>query len=102
MTSEAPSLFMGSTSTARQWQLLDSISVREKVMSSLNTTCPKCGFTITPDLWVDFEQIECPECGEIFQLRWQGVHNYDGTEHLRKFVAAFFLPQIFILNFEAG
>ena len=40
-------------------------------MASLDKTCPKCGFTITPDLVkrVDFERIECPECGETFQPR---------------------------------
>jgi ribosomal protein S27AE len=43
---------------------------REKMLASLNKTCPKCGFTITPDLVkrVDFERIECPKCGEKFQL----------------------------------
>jgi ribosomal protein S27AE len=41
---------------------------REKVLASLDKTCPKCGFTITPDLVkrVDFERIECPECGRSF------------------------------------
>ena len=41
---------------------------REKVLTSLNKAGPKCGFTITPDLVkrVDFERIECPECGEKF------------------------------------
>jgi len=41
----------------------------ERVLASLNTTCPKCGFTITPDLVkrMDFERIECPKCGEEFQ-----------------------------------
>ena len=40
-----------------------------KVQASLNTTCPKCGFTITPDQVkrVDFERMECPKCGEKFQ-----------------------------------
>jgi predicted RNA-binding Zn-ribbon protein involved in translation (DUF1610 family) len=42
-----------------------------KVRASLDTKCPKCGFTITPDLVkrVDFERIECPKCGEKFQPR---------------------------------
>jgi len=41
----------------------------ENVKASLDKTCPKCGFTITPDLVkrVDFERIECPKCGEKFQ-----------------------------------
>jgi len=36
---------------------------REKVLASLNKTCP------SPDLVkrVDFEQIECPKCGAKFQ-----------------------------------
>jgi len=41
------------------------------VLALLDTTCPKCRFTITPDLVkrVDFERIECPKCGEKFQPR---------------------------------
>jgi ribosomal protein S27AE len=41
----------------------------EKVRASLDTKCPKCGFTITPDLVkrVDFERLECPKCGERFR-----------------------------------
>jgi ribosomal protein S27AE len=41
----------------------------DKVLASLDKTCPKCGFTITPDLVkrVDFERIECPKCGERFR-----------------------------------
>jgi len=44
---------------------------REKVLASLNKTCPKCGVTITTDLAkrVDFERMECPECGEKFRQR---------------------------------
>jgi hypothetical protein len=40
-----------------------------KVLASLDKTCPKCGFTITPDLVkrVDFERMECPTCNEKFQ-----------------------------------
>ena len=40
-----------------------------KVQASLYKTCPKRGFTITPGMIrrVDFEQIECPKCGERFQ-----------------------------------
>jgi len=39
------------------------------VRASLDTKCPKCGFTITPDLVkrVDFERLECPKCGERFR-----------------------------------
>jgi hypothetical protein len=41
---------------------------REKVLGSLDKTCPKYGFTITPDLVkrVDFDLVECPGCGEQF------------------------------------
>jgi predicted RNA-binding Zn-ribbon protein involved in translation (DUF1610 family) len=40
----------------------------EKVMAALNTVCPKCGVTITPAQIrrIDFERIQCPECGERF------------------------------------
>ena len=40
----------------------------EKVRASLDNTCPKCGFTITPDLVkrVDSDTLECPKCGERF------------------------------------
>jgi predicted RNA-binding Zn-ribbon protein involved in translation (DUF1610 family) len=39
------------------------------VQASLDTACPKCGATITPDLVkrVDFDRVECPKCGERFQ-----------------------------------
>jgi ribosomal protein S27AE len=38
----------------------------EKVRASLDKTCPKYGFTITPHLVkrVDFDRVECPKCGE--------------------------------------
>ena len=40
----------------------------EKVKASLNTVCPKCGYSIAPDriLRFDSERIACPECGERF------------------------------------
>jgi ribosomal protein S27AE len=40
----------------------------EKVMASLNTACPKCGCSITPDKIrrIDFQRIVCSECGERF------------------------------------
>jgi DNA-directed RNA polymerase subunit RPC12/RpoP len=39
-----------------------------KVNASLNTRCPKCGYSILPPrlLRVDFENVVCPECGERF------------------------------------
>jgi ssDNA-binding Zn-finger/Zn-ribbon topoisomerase 1 len=38
-----------------------------KVKASLNTVCPKCGFSIAPDKIrrIDFQQVHCPECGEL-------------------------------------
>lgn len=40
----------------------------KKVMESLNTTCPLCGFSITPDKVqrLDFTRIKCPSCGQVF------------------------------------
>jgi ribosomal protein S27AE len=40
----------------------------EKVMAPQNTACTKCGCSITPDKIrrVDFQRVECPECGERF------------------------------------
>jgi predicted RNA-binding Zn-ribbon protein involved in translation (DUF1610 family) len=40
----------------------------EKVMASLNTICTKCGYSIPPARIrrVDFEQVQCPECGQRF------------------------------------
>jgi DNA-directed RNA polymerase subunit RPC12/RpoP len=44
---------------------------REKVQASLDTPCPKCGFSISPALIrrVDFDRVECPKCGEKFRPR---------------------------------
>jgi hypothetical protein len=41
----------------------------EEVQIWLDKTCPKCRFTITPDLVrpVDSKRIEGPMCGERFQ-----------------------------------
>ena len=41
----------------------------EKVLASLNTVCPKCECSITPDKIrrIDFERMICPECGERFK-----------------------------------
>jgi predicted RNA-binding Zn-ribbon protein involved in translation (DUF1610 family) len=40
----------------------------EKVRAALDTVCPKCGCPITPAKIrrIDFESVECPECGERF------------------------------------
>ena len=47
----------------------------EKVKASLDRTCPKCGFTITPDQVkrLNFDLIECPKCGEKLRLLKQAV-----------------------------
>jgi ribosomal protein S27AE len=46
----------------------------DKVMAALNTVCPKCGCTITPDRIrrIDFERMVCPECGEGFTPEKRG------------------------------
>jgi len=40
----------------------------EIVLASLNTVCPKCGYSITPDRIrrIDSQRVQCPECGERF------------------------------------
>lgn len=40
----------------------------EKVKASLNTVCTKCGYAIPLDKVrrIDFDQLECPECGQRF------------------------------------
>jgi len=40
----------------------------EKVLASLDTVCPKCGYPITPDkiLRIDSQRIMCPKCNESF------------------------------------
>jgi hypothetical protein len=40
-----------------------------KVLASLNTTCPKCSYSIPPAeiRRVDFEKMECPVCREKFE-----------------------------------
>jgi ribosomal protein S27AE len=48
----------------------------QEVMAALNAVCPKCGCTIPPAKIrrIDFEQMECPECGERFIPEKRGVH----------------------------
>jgi hypothetical protein len=40
----------------------------KKVLASLNTTCPECGYSITPAeiVRIDFERMKYPKCGKIF------------------------------------
>ena len=39
------------------------------VLRHLNSTCPKCGYTITPAeiVRIDFERQRCPKCGAVFE-----------------------------------
>jgi ribosomal protein S27AE len=43
----------------------------EKVLASLNVTCPKCGRIIPPHeiKRVSWEEILCPECGNRFDAK---------------------------------
>jgi predicted RNA-binding Zn-ribbon protein involved in translation (DUF1610 family) len=47
----------------------------EKVRASLNTLCPKCGYSIPPEKLyrIDSDQIKCPKCGERFIPRVKEV-----------------------------
>jgi predicted RNA-binding Zn-ribbon protein involved in translation (DUF1610 family) len=40
----------------------------EKVMASLATPCPKCGYQIPPNETqrVSFTEMRCPKCGAVF------------------------------------
>jgi predicted RNA-binding Zn-ribbon protein involved in translation (DUF1610 family) len=40
----------------------------KKVQAALTTTCPKCGYEITPAeiVRVSWEEIQCPKCGAWF------------------------------------
>ena len=46
-----------------------------KVLASLNTTCPECGYSIVPSeiVRIDFERQKCPKCGEIFDAKSESV-----------------------------
>jgi hypothetical protein len=55
------------------WILLRMTPRKQKidrgwVMASLDTVCPKCGYSITPDKIrrVTFNHVECPLCHEHF------------------------------------
>jgi predicted RNA-binding Zn-ribbon protein involved in translation (DUF1610 family) len=43
----------------------------KKVLECLNTTCPSCGYPITPAevVRIDFERQKCPKCGEVFAVK---------------------------------
>jgi ribosomal protein S27AE len=40
----------------------------KKVLESLSTTCPSCGFPIPVDKVrrIDFTRMQCPKCGHVF------------------------------------
>jgi predicted RNA-binding Zn-ribbon protein involved in translation (DUF1610 family) len=43
----------------------------KKVLESLITVCPSCGFSISPSeiARVDSERMRCPKCGAVFFAR---------------------------------
>jgi len=43
----------------------------EKVLAALNTTCPSCGYSITPAeiVRIDSERMRCPKCGTVFDAK---------------------------------
>ena len=43
----------------------------QKVQAALTTTCPKCGYQITPAeiVRVSCEEIQCSECGARFNAK---------------------------------
>ena len=46
-----------------------------KVLASLNTTWPECGYSIVPCeiVRIDFERMKCPKCGEVFDAKSESV-----------------------------
>ena len=43
----------------------------KKVLESLSTSCPSCGFSISPSeiVRVDSQRMRCPKCGHVFEAR---------------------------------
>jgi ribosomal protein S27AE len=41
------------------------------VLASLNTTCPSCGYSISPAeiVRIDFERMLCPKCAAVFVVK---------------------------------
>ncbi len=68
----------------------------EKVKASLNTLCPKCGYSIPPENLsrVDFNEVQCPECGERFIPRVKDVRQTSSRlrESAVNFLHAFLGP----------
>ena len=52
---------------------------RGKVMAALNTSCPSCGYSISPAeiVRIDFERQKCPKCGGVFMAKAQTVRKAD-------------------------
>jgi ribosomal protein S27AE len=46
----------------------------EKIRGSLNTTCPKCGYSIPPSEArpLNFTDMSCPKCKEVFVAQPSG------------------------------
>jgi ribosomal protein S27AE len=56
----------------------------EKVLVSLNTVCPKCGYSISPAqiMRIDSERMRCPECGAVFAAKSEPVRKADWPHQL--------------------
>jgi predicted RNA-binding Zn-ribbon protein involved in translation (DUF1610 family) len=52
---------------------------RAQVMAALNTTCPSCGYSISPAeiVRIDFERMCCPKCGAAFSAKSERVRKAD-------------------------
>jgi ribosomal protein S27AE len=48
---------------------------RAKVLAALNTTCPECGYSISPAeiVRIDFERMKCTKCGLVFAAKAERV-----------------------------
>jgi ribosomal protein S27AE len=52
---------------------------RAKVLAALNTTCPSCGYSISPAeiVRVDMQRMKCPKCGAVFDAKPEPVRKAD-------------------------
>lgn len=52
----------------QQWLHMSRKLDLENIRASLNTPCPRCGHSITPEerTHVDTENLECPQCRKRF------------------------------------
>jgi phage FluMu protein Com len=48
-----------------------------KLRASMDTPCPKCGYSIPPNetMRVSFTEIKCPKCSEVFQYSKTGENS---------------------------